>query len=323
MVGFSFDKFATYQRAPADLVQKLERDDVTEELAALPMAYAAAIYGLMDLAKTEAGENVLIMNATGAAGLAAIKICDVMKANTFVCVDSDEEANKLMTDFNLADCQILRPSDQSIHSQMHTLTGGHGVDVVFSCAFSSTTVSRKCWRHLAPFGHSVDFGRKNVLKRSVLDTLPPHTGANYLSFDVLELYSWKPESLASLVRLTVQFYRLYQSQHISPFGPIGVKNIADLDSAVASYSDNFLNAKTLISYGQSAKQVKVIPERPNLKFHHDATYLLIGCLGGLGRSLTSWMSRGARSFAFLSISGTDSKQAAILVKDVETAGASA
>lgn len=322
VVGFSFDKFATYQRTPADLVQKLERDDVAEELAALPMAYAAAIYGLMNLAKCEAGENVLIMNATGGAGLAAIKICDVMKTNTFVCVDSDEEADKLMTEFNLADSQILRPSDQSVHSRMHALTDGHGIDVVFSCAFSSSTVSRECWRHLAPFGRFVDFGRKNVLKRSVLDTLPLHTGANYMSFDLLDLYRWKPETLASLLRLTVQFYRLYRSQNISPIGPIGVRNIADLDSAVAFYGDNLLNAKTLISYCQSDKQVKVIPERPNLKFHHDATYLLVGCLGGLGRSLTSWMmERGARRFAFLSRSGTDSKQAAILVKDVETAGA--
>ncbi|KAI4257203.1 MAG: hypothetical protein L6R42_005800 [Xanthoria sp. 1 TBL-2021] len=274
-------------RTPADLVQKLERDDVAEELAALPMAYAAVIYGLMNLAKTEAGENVLIMNATGAVGLAAIKICDVIKANTFVCVDSDEEANKLMTEFNLADRQTLRPSDQSIRSQMHTLTGGHGIDVIFSCAFSSSTVSRECWRHLAPFGRFVDFGRKNVLKRSFLDALPLHTSANYLSFDLLELYSWKPEILASLLRLTVELYRLYRSQHTSQIGHIGVKNIADLDSAVATYSDNFLNAKTLTSYGQSEKQVKVIPERPNLRFHHDATYLIVGCLGGLRRSLTS------------------------------------
>ncbi|KAL8727151.1 MAG: hypothetical protein Q9166_006247 [cf. Caloplaca sp. 2 TL-2023] len=322
VVGFSFDKFATYQRTPADLVQKLEREDSAEEIAALPMAYAAAIYGLMNLAKTEAGENVLIMNATGGAGLAAIKICEVMRANTFVCVESEEEADKLMTDFNLANRQILRPSDQSVHSQVNALTGGHGIDVVFSCAFSSATVARECWRHLAPFGRFVDFGRKNVLKRSVLDTLPLHNGANYLSFDLLDLYSWKPETLASLLRLTVQFYRLYRSQHISAIGAISVKNITDLDSAVSSYSDNFLSAKTLISYSQSEKPLNVLPERPNFKFRPDATYLLVGCLGGLGRSLTSWMmERGARRFAFLSRSGTDSKQAAILVKDIEAAGA--
>ncbi|KAI4268067.1 MAG: hypothetical protein LQ337_008059 [Flavoplaca oasis] len=322
VVGFSFDKFATYQRTPADLVQKLERDDVAEDVAALPMSYAAAIYGLMNLAKTEAGENVLIMNATGAAGLAAIKICDVMKANTFVYVDSDEEADRLMTEFNMVDRQILRPSDQSVHSRMHTLTDGHGIDVVFSCAFSSSTVSRECWRHLAPCGRFIDFGRKNVLKRSALDTLPLHQGANYLAFDLLDLYSWKPETLASLLRLTVQFYRLYRSQHVSPIGAVAVKDIGDLDSAIASYSDSLLCPKTLISYSQSEKQVKVVPERPHLKFHRDATYFLVGCLGGLGRSLTSWMmDRGARRFAFLSRSGTDSTQAAILVEDIEKAGA--
>ncbi|KAL8982100.1 MAG: hypothetical protein Q9205_003293 [Flavoplaca limonia] len=322
VVGFSFDKFATYQRTPANLVQKLERDDVAEDVAALPMSYAAAIYGLMNLAKTEAGENVLIMNATGAAGLAAIKICDVMKANTFVCVDSDEEADRLLTEFNMIDRQILRPSDQSVHSRMHTLTGGHGIDVVFSCAFSSSTLSRECWRHLAPCGRFVSFGRKDVLKRSVLDTLPLHKGANYLAFDLLDLYSWKPETLASLLRLTIQFYRLYRSQHISPIGAVAVKDIADLDSAIASYSDSLLSPKTLISYSQSEKQVKVVPQRPHLKFHRDATYFLVGCLGGLGRSLTSWMmDRGARRFAFLSRSGTDSTQAAILVEDIEKAGA--
>lgn len=178
-----------------------------------------------------------------------------MKTNTFVCVDSDEEADKLMTEFNLADSQILRPSNRSVHSRMHALRDGHGIDVVFSCAFSSSTVSRECWRHLAPFGRFVDFGRKNVLKRSVLDTLPLHTGANYMSFDLLDLYCWKPKTLASLLRLAVQFYRRYRSQNISPIGPIGVRNIADLDSAVASYGDNLLDAKTLIllSVGQTGQ----------------------------------------------------------------------
>ncbi|KAL8779234.1 MAG: hypothetical protein Q9213_007041 [Squamulea squamosa] len=166
------------------------------------MAYAAAIYGLMDLAKTEAGESALIMNVTGVAELAAIKICGVMKANASVCVNSDEEADKTMMESYLANRQILCPSNQSIHSQMHTLTGGHGIDVVFSCAFFSSTVSRECSRHLALFDRFVDFDRKNVLKRSVLDTLPLHTGANYLSFDLLDLYSWKLETLANWFIMT-------------------------------------------------------------------------------------------------------------------------
>ncbi|EEP76516.1 predicted protein [Uncinocarpus reesii 1704] len=64
------------------------------------------------------------------------------------------------------------------------------------------------------------------------------------------------------------------------------------------------------------------PTRFTLRFDPEATYFLVGCLGGLGRSLTSWMmDNGARRFIFLSRSGTDSKNAGLLVKEIEAKGA--
>lgn len=51
-------------------------------------------------------------------------------------------------------------------------------------------------------------------------------------------------------------------------------------------------------------------------------YLLIGCLGGLGRSLSRWMmQRGARHFVFLGRSGADKPSARQLVTRLEEAGA--
>ena len=59
-------------------------------------------------------------------------------------------------------------------------------------------------------------------------------------------------------------------------------------------------------------------------FSADANYLLVGCLGGLGRSLTSWMvERGAKHLAFMSRSGADNSEAAEVIRAVEQAGASA
>ena len=50
----------------------------------------------------------------------------------------------------------------------------------------------------------------------------------------------------------------------------------------------------------------------------DGTYLLVGCLGGLGRSLTKWMvERGAKHFAFISRSGADKPEAARIVAGIE------
>ena len=57
--------------------------------------------------------------------------------------------------------------------------------------------------------------------------------------------------------------------------------------------------------------------------HADAAYLLVGCLGGLGRSLTRWMmDRGCRNFVFISRSGADKPEAAEVVSNLLGAGAS-
>lgn len=66
---------------------------------------------------------------------------------------------------------------------------------------------------------------------------------------------------------------------------------------------------------------KVLPSRTLLRFRPDATYLLVGCLGGLGRSLTSWMiERGVKHLAFMSRSGADSPSAAALIATIEDRG---
>lgn len=318
VAGFSFDKLATFQRTPAELVQKLESGDKLEEFVTLPMAYGAALYGLKTLANIEANENVLILNGTGSAGVAAVKISQLMNAKPYVVVGKDAEAEIMMKNFGLSPEQVLMPSQLSVTSRLDKLTAGHGADVVFSSGFVEPSLARECWRRIAPFGRFVDSSRKNVLKRSVLDTLPLNQGANYLSFDLLDLYHWKPQTMASLLRLTSS---LYHQRLISPISPITINSIAAVDSAVASFSDDFTAGKTLISYETSDQTIKVLPSHRSLQFKPDATYLLVGCLGGLGRSLTSWMmEHGARRFAFLSRSGTDSKQAAILVDEIEAAG---
>ena len=57
-------------------------------------------------------------------------------------------------------------------------------------------------------------------------------------------------------------------------------------------------------------------------FDPDKSYILIGCLGGLGRSLSKWMlSRGARHFTFLGRSATDKPVAKKVVQNLEEAGA--
>ena len=67
---------------------------------------------------------------------------------------------------------------------------------------------------------------------------------------------------------------------------------------------------------------QIIPKAAQLQLSKDAIYLLVGCLGGLGRSLTRWMKeRGAKHFAFISRSGADKPEAARLVESLQRSGA--
>ncbi|KAM7193824.1 hypothetical protein V8F33_007613 [Rhypophila sp. PSN 637] len=61
---------------------------------------------------------------------------------------------------------------------------------------------------------------------------------------------------------------------------------------------------------------------PELTFSPNDIYLLIGCLGGLGRSLSSWLvSRGAKHLHFLSRSGSSSPAAQQLIQSITLQGA--
>lgn len=69
-------------------------------------------------------------------------------------------------------------------------------------------------------------------------------------------------------------------------------------------------------------RVQIQPPSKELRFSSDATYLLVGCLGGLGRSLTTWMmEKGCKNFAFISRSGADKPEAAKVVELINDAGA--
>lgn len=63
------------------------------------------------------------------------------------------------------------------------------------------------------------------------------------------------------------------------------------------------------------------PPPKGAKFHPDASYLLAGGLGGIGRSVSTWMvANGARHLIFLSRSGVSSDAARELVASLTAAG---
>lgn len=71
-----------------------------------------------------------------------------------------------------------------------------------------------------------------------------------------------------------------------------------------------------------SSEIRVQPLKHNAKVSPEKSYLMVGCLGGLGRSMSKWMlARGARKFVFLGRSGLDKPAARHLVEDLRKQGA--
>lgn len=69
--------------------------------------------------------------------------------------------------------------------------------------------------------------------------------------------------------------------------------------------------------------IESLPQRRSIEFDPTATYLLVGGVGGLGRSIAIWMvERGARSLIFLSRSAGRSDVSKALFREIESMGCS-
>ena len=66
--------------------------------------------------------------------------------------------------------------------------------------------------------------------------------------------------------------------------------------------------KLAVRMSSDMKDLPCIAYHPELPLHPDASYLLVGGLGGIGRSIASWLvQNGAQHLSFLSRSGRSEK----------------
>ncbi|KAI0436475.1 KR domain-containing protein [Xylaria telfairii] len=79
--------------------------------------------------------------------------------------------------------------------------------------------------------------------------------------------------------------------------------------------------KIAINFENPDSEIKIQKHKYVTSFHPEKCYVMIGCLGGLGHTLTHWMvGRGARKFAFLGRSGLQKSSARKLIEDLDLLG---
>ncbi len=116
--------------APAERVIALP-DGISDEAAAsLPIAYGTALHGLEDRGHVRAGQTVLVLGATGGAGLAAVEVGACLGAEVVAAGTSDEKL-KVCAEHGAA--HLLNLTGADVKEAVRALSGGNGPDVIYDC----------------------------------------------------------------------------------------------------------------------------------------------------------------------------------------------
>ena len=105
--------FKTYARSHMSSVCKIPESMTFVTAAAIPVVFCTAYYSLHHLARLNAGESILIHAAAGGVGQAAIQLAQLIKAEVYATVGTDQKKQMLMDLYNIPSHRILSSRNTS------------------------------------------------------------------------------------------------------------------------------------------------------------------------------------------------------------------
>lgn len=285
------------------------------DAASLPLIFATAYVSLVEVARLRHGQSVLIHSAAGGVGQAAIKLAkDYLGAEVYVTVSSQEKRELLMREYNLPAERIFNSRDTSFAPAVLTATGG-GVDVVLNS--SAGSMLQASFDILAPYGHFVEIGKRNLENNSLLAM---GTFSRVASFTSVDMLSFLRHRGPDAHRVLNEIARLVDQGVIGPVSPVKAYPMGQLSQAFRLLQSGKHIGKVVLSMALD-EQVKVLPQTPTAKLRSDASYLIVGGVGGLGRSIAHWFAdHGAANLILLSRSAGDAGKTSSLVTGLREAG---
>ncbi|KAL8830784.1 MAG: hypothetical protein Q9191_001239 [Dirinaria sp. TL-2023a] len=307
---------ATVFRNKASFCQNIPDGLSFEAAATLPLVHCTAFYALVHIARLQPKQTVLIHAAAGGVGQAAIQIAKHHQAEIFATVGSPEKKKLIQDLYGIPDDHIFNSRDLSFAKGVLRMTHGRGVDCVLNSL--SGEALQESWRCVAPFGSFVEIGLKDILSNSSLEMRPFIQDASFTFINLKHVMVGNPLLLAKIMNGAFDYVRQGVTR---PVSPINVYPVSEIENAFRLMQTGKHQGKIAISWAGSGAVPVLRRPKTSVALNPDASYLLVGGLGGIGRSLAHLLVRlGARYLCFISRSGAKSREAQTLVRELEALG---
>ncbi|CAG7997677.1 unnamed protein product [Penicillium salamii] len=295
----STGSFCTKLRLDARLAERIPDSMPFDTAAAIPITHVTAYHSLHNIARLRKGEKILIHAATGGLGQALVEMSQLVGAEVFVTVGSAEKKTFIIDRFGIPEQRILYSRDTSFAQSVMYQTAGRGVDVIVNSLAGEAL--RQSWTCIAPNGRFVELGQRDITINTRLDMKPFARNASFTAFNLAFTMKHDPQAARDVL---IKVLELFANGSLRGPDPLETYAFSDLQQAFRKMQTGRHMGK-LVAVAKPDDMVKYVEsttDGPLLR--PDASYLLVGGLGGIGRATALWMaSRGAKHLIFLNRSG--------------------
>ncbi|KAH7316499.1 hypothetical protein B0I35DRAFT_479336 [Stachybotrys elegans] len=278
----------------------------------------SAFYALVHVGRLRRGRTVLVHAGASPYGLAALEIANITGAEIFVTTlgAGAEEQRSLLLRAGISEDHIMDGNAENFVEYLLAMTGRKGVDCAFNPTQSNIDSTLECVRTC---GSVVQLASRSISRRS---QKPLPGSITLVNLDFEQLLHQDRDFVRELVSRTMDFIGHRELDLAASATNATVFSPRDVFSAVRAIEKSPYFGHVVIR-DHPGSSVEVMPlhiqtSKPLKEvLRQDGTYLLIGGLGGLGRSITKLLiSHGARHVAFVSRSGASSHAAQSWVDDL-------
>lgn len=293
-------------------------DDVTfDEAAMMPLTHCTAWYALIERARVQKGQSILIHAAARGVGEAAIQMARRVGLQVMATVESDAMRQVLRTTYGIPDENIFDVKDSGFASSVRRMTRGLGVDVVLSSVAGEAM--RQAGQCLSPWGTFIDIAVKNTAEKTSFDMGSFPRNATFTTVDLQGLSKARPSVMANILRQSFEF--LGKGDVENRVAHLPLFPASQVESAFRSVATGQHGNEAVISFSDEQVVPYLNQHELSLDLDPEAVYVLAGGFGGLGRGIADMLvDLGARRLCFLSRSGTNSPAAQKALQHLESRG---
>ncbi|KAI4151954.1 MAG: hypothetical protein LQ340_003186 [Diploschistes diacapsis] len=312
--GWRGTPYASHPRFKATNVSHIPDSMSFETAASLPVVYMTAYYSLVEVARLSKGDKVLIHAASGGVGQAAVQIAQTYEAEIFATVGSVAKKELVKEKYGILDSHIFSSRARTFKSGIMRLTQGEGVDVVLNSL--SGDYLQETWDCIAMFGTFIEIGKTDIYRNQQIHMKPFDRNVNFSSVDLVLLADHKPHAMKKVFG---EIMLMFQTGRLKPVHPVTIVPIGEAVDTFRLIQARKHVGKLVLQATETAMVKATALKREPFVLNGNATYLIAGGRGSLGRSIVRYMiDHGAKHLVIFSRRDMKSHEELLFVQDVKS-----